>query len=195
VGDEITTGEWHMNAYPVQEAVAHGQPEEMIEAAHAQGAVIQWNHPGYPMPRSDWTWESIDNALAGSGLDAWEHVPPRYEDWRAAGKLPTIVGSTDTHSATFGSGERTMIVAPGPQGEEVAEAIRSGRAAAVAPDGKLFYGSEAMVTIAWAALAEAGALKAAAAQHLREALEDADLAGLLTDSPPRVVTVEEIAEQ
>jgi len=88
VGEEISTSWAHLNAYPVKELVGWELPlEGIVNAAHAQGAVIQWNHPGYP--GSDWDSTQQPKGLEGTGLDAWEHMPPRYDEWKQAGKLPS----------------------------------------------------------------------------------------------------------
>ena len=168
--------------------VSWKQPsDKIIEAAHKQGAVIQWNHPPWPGQDSEWGKEHARNGIAGTGLDAWEHYPTNYEEWKRTGKLPVLVGTTDTHSGTF-EGERTIVFAPAPMGEDVAEAIRRARAVAVFPYcPRLFYGpDDNLISVVWSALAEGKALKAAKAEHLRSALRNADLAGMLQADPSAI---------
>jgi len=182
VGEEITTGSWHMNAYPLGEAISSKlSPYDTIKTAHSQGAAVQWNHPGWPA--SEWALTHMRSPFQESGLDAWEHIPASYDERKQNGTLPVIVGTTDTHDGLFGRGERTIVVAPTAQGDDVAEAIRAGRIVAVsAGDGRLFYGQNKMIASVCGALPQAKAIKA---ERLRSALRNADVAGLLEASQPK----------
>ena len=191
IGEEITTDWGHFNAWPLTGWISPALClDAMVAAAHGQGAMIQWNHPGYT--DSGWSKAHLKTGLAGTGLDAWEHVPAHYDDWRLAGTLPTITGSTDAHHdvCTFFP-ERTIAFAgnrPGtsPSAHDVAAAVREGRALAVVPNGReLFYGRSDLVSAALAALAEGDGLREGNAARIRAALEDADIPGLLDASPPR----------
>jgi hypothetical protein len=194
VGEEITT-EWaHMNAYPLREAVSWKlSAYEIIKAAHVQGAVIHWNHP-YAVA-SEWANPLMEGGIGGTALDAWEHIPRTYHEWKQAGKLPVLVGSTDSHDGCFcHAPERTIIFAPTADGDDLAEAIRSGHAVLLAwKTGELLYGSDDMVALVWAALAEGNALKSAKADYLRNMLKDADLSGIIEASEPRRTPIEEYA--
>ena len=187
VGEEITTDQWHMNAYPLKERISSRlSPEETVKAAHEQGAAIHWNHP--PYPTSEWALAHTGEKFKETGIDAWEHVPGGYEKLKKAGTLPVLVGATDTHSGTFGPSERTAIIARTPNGSDVSKAVRQGRTTIVSSsDGKLFYGHDDMLATVCAALAEGKGLKASKAAQLKKALKNADIAGLLEASQPRVV--------
>jgi len=181
VGEEITNTWGHLNAYPLKEVIP---PEltasEMVQAAHRQGAVIQWNHPDWYWTSGEWTWANYGSRPVGTGLDAWEHYSPGYEEWRKAGALPVFTGSTDTHDGTFGYPERTMILAPQLSGDDLAGAIRQGRTVMVTASGpRFFYGSDRMVALAWKALADGRALREATVEHYRAVLKKADVVGLL----------------
>jgi len=183
VGEEITT-EWsHFNAYPLREPISEKLTmQEMVKAAHAQGAVIQWNHPT-AVP-SEWTTAHLAG-IKGTGLDAWEHIPPEYDAWKNAGKLPTLTGTTDTHDGTFAYPERTVILAPSPLPQDVAEAVRRGRTVVISGMGdRIIYGSDEMIAAA-SSLADGRLLKAAKAERLKKLLSRADVAGLLRASQPR----------
>lgn len=182
VGEEISTSWADFNAYPLKELVGWELPlEGIVNAAHAQGAVIQWNHPGYP--GSDWDSTQQPKGLEGTGLDAWEHVPPRYDEWKQAGKLPVLTGATDTHSGTFNPTECTIILAPSADGADIAAAIRRGDVIGVSPrESGLLFGSDRMASVVRAALAEGKSLKAAKAERLKAELKNADLAGLIKAS-------------
>lgn len=185
VGEEITT-EWsHFNAYPLKEVVSEKLPlDEMVKAAHSQGAVIQWNHPH--AVDSEWMRSQIPKCLEGTGLDAWEHIPNAYDEWKTAGKLPVITGTTDTHNGTFGDQERTVIIAPAAEGDDIAEAIRRGRAAAIWWKGPHYlYGPDEATALVWAALADGKGLRAAKAERIRKVLAKADLPALIEASRPR----------
>ena len=195
IGQEITMRWSHMNAYPLAEPVTPELPPyELTKAAHEQGAVIQWNHPGFP--DSDWALAHMNTQLDDTGCDAWEHVPPTFDDWKQAGKLPVVVGSTDTHSGACSTpAERTIILAPTPQGPDLAEAVRRGQVLAVeVGSARVIYGHDTMLGRAISALAEGRGLKQAKAHRITEALKDADIPALLQASPPRVVTVGELSK-
>ncbi len=185
VGEEISVdkGTIHANAYPLKKLIGDVPPVQAVKEAHAQGAVIQWNHPGYPA--SDWAFRYVNGGTIGTGFDAWEHYTDDLDRWKARGSMPVVVGSTDNHSRTFAWGERTAIIAPSGGGEDLADAIRNRRAALVAPmrNGYL-YGPEEMPYWVWQALADGASVKKAQAERLRTALQDADIIGLLRASPP-----------
>ncbi len=199
VGQEVTMKWSHMNAFPLKELIAWDlSPEDTVAAAHKQSAVIMWNHP--EAINSEWSVAHTAIPLAGTGVDAWEHVPPRYDEWKKAGTLPAVVGTTDTHSGTFAAGDaglaRSIIEAPRPGGNDLADAIRKKNvAAAYVAAPYLFYGPDRMTGLVWAALADGKALKAARAERLKETLRNADLIGLLRESPSRPVRPETLDRQ
>jgi hypothetical protein len=194
IGEEITMGWAHLNAYPLKHLVSWElSPYETIKAAHVQGAVIHWNHPA--AVRSPWSNEHLERGIGETALDGWEHIPPGYDAWKAAGRLPVLVGTTDSHNGVFTNApERTIVFAPSPEGDDVAEAIRSGHSLAVVwPQRDFLYGHDEMLAMAWTALAAGESLKAAKAARLKDALETADIPGLLRASQPRKVRLEELA--
>jgi hypothetical protein len=135
---------------------------------------------------SDFALEHNKQPLTGTDIDAWEHIPPRYNEWKAAGILPAITGTTDTHSGTFDVTERTIVLAPGPTGRDVADAIRKKQVVALSFfRARFLYGPDEMTSLVWSALAEGSALKAAKAERIKAALKKADLAELLRISPSR----------
>lgn len=184
VGEEITHTKYHMNAYPVTSEISWKlSPEDAIKAAREQGAAIQWNHPGFP--DSDWGRPYLDKGIAELGLDAWEHWPEHYFEWKADGTLPVIVGSTDTHDNSVCWDERTIVFAKSPSGADIADAVKKGRVVAVLlrrPE--LFIGSDEMVAKAWSALAEGNALKSAKAERIKGYFKDADVPSLLRSEEP-----------
>lgn len=192
VGEEITTRWTHFNAYPLRELVSPSLTlEEMVKAVHDQGGAIQWNHPGYP--DADWQRSQMARGLAGTGLDAWEHHPIWYDEWKRAGTLPALVGTTDTHDGTFSELERTVIYAPAPTGEAVAGAVRSGRCVMLDASGQDYlHASDAVTGPAIKALRQGTDLRRAKAERLTSVLRSADIPGLLRDSPARKVKLEEI---
>jgi hypothetical protein len=187
VGQEVTTRYAHFNAYPVRELVPWDTTAAAIcQAAHAQGAAVQWNHPGFP--GSDWDSAQQLHGLEGTALDAWEHLTPLLADWQAQGRVPVFVGSTDTHSGTFSWPERTVVRGVAAQGGDLAAAVRAGDVAMQSVEGdRLFYGREDLCSAAWAALASGDLLKAEKAERLRRALRGIDLVGLLEASQPRTL--------
>lgn len=196
VGEEITASWAHLNAYPLKEVIPWEtiSVHEIVKLVHRQGAVIQWNHPGYTS--SKFEMSHLQTGLVDTGCDAWEHYSWRYDEWKQKGVLPVFVGGTDTHDGTFSYPERTIILAPTTAGDDVAEAMRLGRAVLVTPSGgKLFYGSDRMTAIVWAALAEGKGLKTAKAEHLQSVLKKANLSALLrASSPTRPVRLQDISK-
>lgn len=189
VGEEITASYAHMCAYPLRELVAWELPAyDIVKAAHVQGAAIQWNHPGFP--GSAWDTAQQPKGLMGTAFDAWEHYTPWYEEWKAQGRVPVFVGTTDTHDGTFSWPERTVMQGPSPRGEDLAEAIRAGNVAMWSMEGgQLLYGREEVVAAIGAALAEGRRLKEEKAERIRAALQGLKLVDLLQASEPRMVAV------
>jgi len=193
-GEEVTMSWAHMNAYPLRKLIpANLSPYATIRAAHMQGAVIQWNHPG---SNFDWAWYLAhgEQAMRGTGLDAWEHPMSQYGQWKAEGRLPPLVGSTDTHDATYGQSERTLILAPGPAADDVAEAVRREAILLVSvQDSRMFLGPDEMIARAVAALSDGQALREQRAARLKAALAKADIPSLLRKSPAAVVKPTDVA--
>lgn len=199
IGEEITT--WaHMNAYPLKELVNwKAEGYEIVESARRQGAAITWNHPEWLFPDrcgAAWLKQILEEGWHGTGLDAWEHATvPDYYARKKAGTLPTMVGASDSHMEEFFRyfhSERTLIWAPSPQGDDVAGAIRRGRALLIAPgQPDLFYGSAEMCVRAIAALADDQLWPEQSAAAVRKALGQADIPALLRQSPPDIVLVDE----
>ena len=181
----VTTKWAHLNAYPLREVVPWTlTPSKTIKAAHRQGAVVQWNHPGYSS--SDFEMSHLMTGLAGTGCDAWEHTFWLYDTWKASGRLPVMVGASDTHSGTFGGSERTLFLAPAPDGNDLADAIRLAKTILISPQGgNVFYGSDEMLRYAWSALKEGKTLKAEKAERLKNSLKNADIIGLLLKAPDK----------
>lgn len=193
VGEELTMGWSHFNAYPLREVVDwNGSAYEIIRAAHVQGAVVQWNHPGWPA--SDWGVDHYASWFDDTALDAWEHYAPIFPMWESNGRLPTVVGSTDTHDGNFDNAERTAILAPSAEGPDLAEAVRGGRAGLVTIHGdRYLYGPAPVVRAVSALLVEGDRLRETKADRIRAYFAEADLAGLIDASPPRSARLSEIA--
>jgi hypothetical protein len=182
VGEEFSTDSFDLGAWPLTARIPPGvAPGPVLAAAHAQGALVQLNNPGLPV--GSWAAPMLTAGLGSSGLDAWEHVPEHYDTWLAAGTLPHLVGSTDTHEGTFADLERTVVLSALLTPEGVAQAVKQGRSAIVSPGSTDFlYGPPAVTRAVWGALVEGNALKAQKANTLKECLAKADLAGLVADS-------------
>ena len=191
VGEEVTTKYAHMNAYPLQQLISWTIPDrDVIKEAHRQGAVIQWNHPGeYSI------WEDrLSHGIGDTGFDAWEHFPAKYDEWKKAGRLPVLTGSTDTHSGTFGDLQRTIILAPEFSGANLAEAIRSRTVVMIDPDNVNFFcgNNDLMIRLAADALADGGYLKNLKVRRLRDALRRLKVCPLLEASQPERLTHPEV---
>jgi len=178
-GEEVTTDSGHINILPLSARIPAAFPfDPVIASARAQNAFVQINHPAHPS--SAWGRKILEHGLAGTGLDAWEHIPARYDEWAAAGTLPTLTGSTDTHNGLYGELERTVVLAIDHTEQRIVQALKENRCAIVnASSPRYYYGPESAARPFWAALAEGSALKRQKAAMLRDALKAADLPGLL----------------
>ena len=99
----------HLTGDPLGELVDAELPAyDLVRNAHAQGAVVQWNHPSEGSGK--WAELGFSQGLGPLGVEAWEHVPAAYEQWRKTGRLPVLVGSTDMHLGYFTDLERSIIL-------------------------------------------------------------------------------------
>jgi len=195
VGDEISTAWAHLNAYPLRELVDWELgPYDIVRSAHAQGAVVQWNHPTEG-DGGEWTEVGFAYGVGPLGVDAWEHVPPDYEQWRAEGRLPALVGSTDEHMGYFFNLERSFILAPSASGPDVAEAVRRSNVCIFEPTMEnVVYGAPHMIKLVRNALLEGSELRQRRADQIRAALAEADITGLINATGQRRMTQEQTDE-
>ncbi len=194
-GDEITTSFAHLNAYPLRELVDWEAPSyDIVRSAHAQGAVIQWNHPS-ESSANEWSVLGFSRGIGPLGVDAWEHIPPDYEQWRQEGKLPTLVGSTDMHVGYFTDLERSIILAPSAGGVDVAEAVRLGDVCLIDPTKpNIIYGPPHMIHLVREALLEGKDLRNRRKEYLRSVMSSLDITGLITASRTRKMTQDQADE-
>lgn len=186
VGQEISVDNAaiHANAYPLKKIIGPIPPADAVREAHAQRAVIQWNHPGWPP--SDWAFKYLNTGTDGTGFDAWEHYTDDIDRWEKMGIMPVVVGSTDNHSTHFAWGERTAIIAPSGEGADLADAIRNRKAAMVTQhQNGYLYGPDEMPYWIWRVLADGPSVKQTHAERITTALKDADIVGLLKASTPK----------
>jgi hypothetical protein len=194
VGQEITSPlGYHLNAYPLSSLVAWTNSASQAAAeAHAQGAVVQWNHPGYP--GGEWDSRQQLRGLMGTGIDAWEHYSPLLDAWPAEIERPATVGTSDTHAGTFENLERTLVQSTGMDGARLAAAVRRRDIAMLSfADPRVLRGSPAVTAALTDALRDPAALRAAWQARLRRALARADLARLVLTAPERAVAADELA--
>ena len=118
-GEENSLPDGHFNSYPVTESIPFGLSlDEVIKRAHAQNALVQYNHPATYSNRSDLQL----NGIAGTGLEAWEHeMPPYSRKWR---DIPALIGSSDNHNSAFPT-ERTLTYVSAMDGRMFKDAVRS----------------------------------------------------------------------
>ncbi len=144
-GEEVTTYYGHMNVWgnsaPLDFRVRDAaELRAVIDAAHAQGALVSASHPtlpgmgwsfGYELPLDCVeVWHGAAGPLNSESLAIWERL-------LAAGRRVIAVGGSDVHIEKPGSplpGEPTTWIRAGsPAG--VLEALRAGRVAIAAHDG------------------------------------------------------------
>lgn len=183
VGEEITTKNFHFNAYPLEKVIPWDLPaEQIIQLAHQQQAIIQWNHPGWT--NSEWEMSRIDSPLTDTGLDAWEHIPFHYYDWKKQDISPALIGSTDTHDGTFSKPERTIIYSNKISAKDIVDAIKEKRCLIFSPSAEsdVMYGETNIIGEAWDILVEGQQLKKQKQETIKKMLKNADLPGILLHS-------------
>lgn len=189
VGQEITTKNFHFNAYPLKEVIPwKGTAEEIINLARTQSAIVQWNHPGWTGTK--WELTRLDQPLKDINLDAWEHIPLYYYQWKTQDILPSLVGTTDTHDGTFSNPERTIIVAPYLSEKSIVDAIKEKRSILVSPSSgsDYMYGDNYFIGEAWDIMLEAQQLKETKRNQIKSMLKNADLVNLLTEKYQKTQT-------
>lgn len=178
-GEENSLPDGHFNSYPVTESIPFGlNLSELIKRAHAQGALVQYNHPATYSNRRDFQL----NGIAGSGLEAWEHeMPPYAVKWQ---DRPALIGSSDNHNTAFPT-ERTITYAESMDGQVFQDAVRqkkTGILEAVSED--FIYGSAELKGMLLTALQNPEKyLLAPYSRRLQMFLQNADIAGLFNDLP------------
>ena len=193
VGDEVTTAWAHLNGYPLRELVDWELPPyELVRSVHAQGAAIHWNHPSQG---SEWGKVGFAYGIGPLGVDAWEHVPPAHDQWRAEGVLPTLVGSTDEHRGYFFNVERSVILTPTQGGVDVADAVRRGNVCLFDPTlPNVAYGAPHMIARVREALMEGTVLRQRRAAYVSEVLVNLDIVSLIRSSGQKKINAEQAQE-
>jgi hypothetical protein len=199
IGTELNTRWGHVNIYPMgrdSSFVMGPTIKDVIAQAHKMNAAIQWNHPDTDY--SDLP-EYLENGLEGSGFHAWEHYPPQYTKWKAAGKLPVLTGGTDTHNGTLHMPERTFLVMPNAEGQTLADTVKSGNSILLDPwngaytitrnminksrwDDLYFYGPDDKIQFAVNALADENYLKDLKVKRYKEYMKNMDIGAMIRTS-------------
>ncbi len=178
VGEEITmNNKFHLNLYPLISTVdCNLRFDDLVAAAHAQGAIVQWNHPTSWGTALNRYWFHGGNIVERDGINAVERNLEHFERWRAAGKLPVYVGSTDTHMGIFGHFDSTVVRTREFSGAALAEAIRTRHAAMInCRLNGYVYGDEAMTAAVVAALRQSEETRERFRRRLIRVLQAADL--------------------
>lgn len=200
VGIELNSKWGHMNVYPLTEEGGYSFGptfEEMVATAHKNNAIIQWNHPDTDYSNLP---DYLENGLKGSNLDAWEHYPPHYSKWKREGRLPVLVGGTDTHNGTFHMPERSLMFLPSCDIRAIADGLKAGRIVMVDPwngaytvtrgminksrwdSDFFFYGADDMIQLAVDVLADNKYLLSLKEKRVAEYFRSIDVKGLIASS-------------
>ena len=178
-GEESSLPDGHLNSYPLTESIPFGLSfEKLIQAAHAQGALVQYNHPATYSNRRDLQL----NGIAGSGLEAWEHeMPPYAKNWA---EIPAQIGSSDNHNSAFPT-ERTLTYAASMDGNVFKNAVRRKQTAMIdAVSEEFIYGPDNLKGMLITALQEPEKyLHTPHYRRLQKFLNNADIAGLFNSMP------------
>lgn len=156
VGEEVTTGGYHLHGIGLTERVRAGDPlRQVIDAIHRQGGVVIAAHPVKPfwpnfapeLDRIDAT-EVMHPLAYGTGRNGWrwEDLRDFYEQAADSGHRLTAIGSSDYH---FGSPLgicRTLVFAQGESADAVLSAVKEGRTVVFDLEGKP-YGDPGLIEV------------------------------------------------
>ncbi|HON05686.1 MAG TPA: sugar-binding protein [Candidatus Ratteibacteria bacterium] len=182
IGQEITTPNFHMNAYPLKKTINWKVSlDEIIQQVKKQDAIIVWNHPGWT--GSEWELSRIDSGISTIGVDAWEHIPAYYYEWKKQEILPPLIGSTDTHDGTFSNPERTIILSSELSQEGVVSAIKNHNTILVSPSkgSDYMYGENAVIAEVWDIISDGYGMKKAKENQIKKMLKDSNIIKLLQE--------------
>ena len=182
IGEEITRSKaYHLNFMPLTSCISQDLPfVELVKEAKRQGAVGLLNHPMTYGSALRKFWYSD---FRGTGLDAIERHIEYIEKWRANGKAPVVLGSTDTHSGIFGHMERSVILADTPAPAAFSDAVRKHDAGMLAPDLAQYIVADKRVTDAVRAALGDMELPAIHSRQVADAFSDTDFPEFLKAAP------------
>lgn len=154
VGEEVTTGSFHLVALGLERTVSPMQPlPEVIADVHAQGGVAIAAHPvaryhrAFDPVRGELDGVEVVHPVAyGSGGPGW-----RWSDmvafYNETTPRPAAIGSSDYHVATVLGLCRTLVFVEGePSSANVIAALRARRTVVLGPGGERF-GDPALVAL------------------------------------------------
>lgn len=146
VGEEVTTGSFHLVALGIERTVSPMKPlPEVIADVHAQGGVAIAAHPvaryhrAFDAVRGQLDGVEVVHPVAyGSGGPGW-----RWSDMVAfyteTAPRPAAIGSSDYHLATVLGLCRTLVFVEGePSAASVLDALRARRTVVLGPGGERF---------------------------------------------------------
>ncbi|MBL8609368.1 MAG: CehA/McbA family metallohydrolase, partial [Myxococcales bacterium] len=146
VGEEVTTGSFHLVALGLERTVSPLQSlPEVVADVHAQGGVAVAAHPvaryhrAFDAVRGDLDGVEVMHPVAfGSGGPGW-----RWSDmvafYNETSPPPAAIGSSDYHLATVLGLCRTLVFVEGePSSASVLAALRARRTVVLGPGGERF---------------------------------------------------------
>lgn len=146
VGEEVTTGSFHLVALGLEHTVSPLQSlPEVVADVHAQGGVAVAAHPvaryhrAFDAVRGDLDGVEVMHPVAfGSGGSGW-----RWSDmvafYNETSPPPAAIGSSDYHVATVLGLCRTLVFVEGePSSASVLAALRARRTVVLGPGGERF---------------------------------------------------------
>lgn len=164
VGEEITTSEYHIHAFGIEERISPMLTlREVIDETHRQGGLAIAAHP---VERFYEAFFSVLDVLDGTELmhalsfrranpvgapatrGGWtgEALVGFYEEALRRGKRLIAIGSSDYHFGGALGMPRTYVFARGTSDVDVMEALRAGRTVVIGPDKRL-WGDPACVAL------------------------------------------------
>jgi hypothetical protein len=154
LGEEVTTGRYHLLAIGIESRVAARRSvDEVIGEIHAQGGLAFAAHP---VARFQAALSPVRASLDGSEVAhplmygdrgtgfRWTEMRDWFRDARAAGLHPTAIGSSDYHGFSMLGLCRTLVFAHGDDEASILEALHAGRTVVFDRDG-VAYGDETMI--------------------------------------------------
>lgn len=156
VGEEVTTGGYHLHGIGLTERIHAGDPlRQVIDDIHRQGGVVIAAHPVKRF------WENFTPELdridaaevmhplaygTGRGSWRWEEMRDFYEQARASGHRLTAIGASDYHFGSPLGVCRTLVFARSETEDGVLDALKEGHTVVFDRQGSA-YGDPALIEL------------------------------------------------
>jgi hypothetical protein len=151
VGEEVTLDDAHMVAVDPNGLVDwKGDPMAVLKRIHDSGAVAILAHPDFPTSAFQDVFHR--NPFARPEMNAFQHNPQWYADWKRKGTIPPMVEVTDTHDMSLAMPTRAIVFAHEATTASIKQALFDGNCCAWTPDGP--KGPDRITRVVWALISD-----------------------------------------